>query len=180
MVSIPASIGLSILSHDIIILLCGSSYLNAVNVMQVMSIVVFLITLSGFYGSQIILPLKLDKYGILPPLIGAMCNFFGNLLLIPRFHALGAAVSSVSAEFIVTLLLIIILNKAVCSKCLFRFFFQYLFAAAIMTMGLLLLNSFNLLPVYGILLRVIIGIIMYFSVLLIINNPYAKKVFQKK
>lgn len=80
----------------------GPGYEKVSILMNVSSPIILLIGLSNVTGTQYLLPTKRQREFTISVVIGAVVNFFMNLLLIRRFGAIGASIGTVVAEFSVT------------------------------------------------------------------------------
>ena len=60
--SIPCVIGMIILAHPLILLFGGAEFIPSVIVMQILSPIVVIISLSQFLSNQILVPLRKEKY----------------------------------------------------------------------------------------------------------------------
>ena len=69
---------------------------------QISSPIVILISLSNVFGIQYLVPTGRNKEYTRSVVFGALANFLANIVLIPRFGGVGAAMGSVFAETIVT------------------------------------------------------------------------------
>lgn len=83
-------------------LFLGPDFLASARVFQVLSPIMIFIGLSNVLGIQMLIPMGKERVLSLSVISGALANFSGNLLLIPRYGAFGAALSTLSAEFLVT------------------------------------------------------------------------------
>ena len=119
MLSVPAYIGLFVLSDDIIYVFCGSGFETAGFTMRILTPIVLVIPFS-VVTNQLIL---------LSTCAGAVTNFTFNLLLIPKYEENGAAVATVLAETIVALICFINAKRCFQLKAIFREYYQYWIAA---------------------------------------------------
>lgn len=110
-VSFPLFIGLIVTAPEIIRLFCGPSYESAITTLQIISPIIFFISLSGVLGIQILYPQGKENIVIKCTMLGALTNFILNLFLIPSMNNNGAAIATCAAEFMVTFIMIIIGRK---------------------------------------------------------------------
>ena len=110
-VSFPLFIGLIVAAPEIIRLFCGSTYEPAITTLQIISPILFFISLSGVLGIQILYPQGKENIVIKCTMFGALTNFTLNLFLIPSMNNDGAAIATCAAEFMVTFIMIIIGRK---------------------------------------------------------------------
>jgi O-antigen/teichoic acid export membrane protein len=91
---------------------------------------------------------------------GALLNFSVNLFLIPRFSYWGAASSTLLTEAVVTLLMAVVIKKAMNYLPSFTLLFKTILAALTMVLALWLLGGLNLFVL------LIVGSFVYFGALL--------------
>ncbi len=101
-VSIPIMIGLFVLSPQVVNLFAGNKFGPTANVTQILALLITIIPLSSFLGYQVLIPNRKEKYGNYATIGGAATNIILALILIPQFSYIGACVSLVIAESVVT------------------------------------------------------------------------------
>ena len=111
LIAIPCAIGLNIVSENLTLLLSGKSFYEAVPVMKIMNPIIIIIAISNYIGIQCLIPLNKEKFTLYSVILGAICNFTLNLILIPKYKALGAGIATVCAETAVSLFQIIVSRK---------------------------------------------------------------------
>lgn len=176
MLSIPAMIGLTLLTPQIIYLFCGEMYMPACNTMRVMNPIILIIGLSSVMGGQFFVSIKKEKLTVFSVGIGATVNFAMNLFLIPRYGAFGAGISTVCAETMVTLTDFILARKMISLKFVAKDFVQYIIATVFMSVAVLLIKHFftnrNTILWAGILS----GAVVYILTLVLMKNQIAMKI----
>lgn len=100
--SVPMTVGMIVLAHPLIMIFGGSEFKPAVVVMQILSPLLVIITLSQFLANQILVPLHLEKYNNYCVLGGAIVNLGLNFFLIPKYAEVGVALAVLASETIVT------------------------------------------------------------------------------
>ena len=106
LVSIPTTMGLFILSENIIVALSGDSYLPAATTLKILSFAFLFAILGGVFAYCIAIPLKKEKYVLTATVISAIENIALNLLLIPVMGIEGAALTTLLAEITVFIVLL--------------------------------------------------------------------------
>ena len=101
-IAIPVTVGMIVLAHPLIMLFGGAEFKPAVLVMQILSPLLVIITLSQFLSNQILVPLHLEKYNNYCVLGGAFVNMVLNVCLIPKLAEIGVSLSVLCSEFVVT------------------------------------------------------------------------------
>lgn len=94
----------SIFTRESILLLSGEAFLPAVGPMMILMPTVLLIGLSNVTGIQILTPNGREREVMYSIWGGAILDFVLNLIVIPKFSANGAALSTLLAEGMVLLL----------------------------------------------------------------------------
>lgn len=100
--SFPMMFGLMAVSCNIVPWFFGSGYEKVIPNMMVIAPIIVIIALSNIMGTQYLLPTGRQKEFTISVVTGCVVNFSLNILLIPRFLSIGAAVATVIAETSVT------------------------------------------------------------------------------
>lgn len=152
----------------------GEGYDKVVGLLQITALIPLLIGISNVIGMQYLLPVKKHKIYTTSVFSGAIINFAMNCLLIPQYGAYGAGVASVIAEASVSLIQIAAIRKEIKVIALIVKRKSYLFVGVIMYIVVTLIgrlgNNFEIL-----LLQVIIGILLYFTGIVIIERKFLKR-----
>lgn len=101
---IPAMFGMFLLAPQIIMLISGASYMDAVPTVRILVLNLFLSPINGFIAYQIFMPIKKEKIIFWATCGGAVSNIIMNVVLIPYFSYNGAAIATVMAEGMVMLI----------------------------------------------------------------------------
>ncbi|MFA9414321.1 flippase [Streptococcus sp. E29BA] len=100
MLSIPAAVGLFVLSKSLILIFSGESFLLGNTAAKILSARVILSPLNTFFIVQLFVSMKREKNNLFTTSIAAIVNIIFNFALIPQFVQNGAAISTVLAELI--------------------------------------------------------------------------------
>ncbi|MBP9068757.1 MAG: flippase [Bacteroidia bacterium] len=139
--SFPCIAGIVILSDSIIVLFSGMNFYPAHQVIELLAILMFLVSMNNLFGMQILYPLNKERLFLIAILIGAAVNVISNLILIPHYNAIGAAISSVLAEFFIFITLFIV-NRKFFEAATFKKPLRYILATVIMCAVVMTLNHF--------------------------------------
>ena len=84
----------------IIEVIYGSGYINSIIILQILSMNIYFVYLNITYGNPLIAwdRQKVYSYSII---VGALSNIILNLILIPRYFAIGAAFATICSELVV-------------------------------------------------------------------------------
>lgn len=100
MLALPIVFGLFSISSLLIPVFLGPGYSDAIILLKIFSFLVLFVSFSYVVGISYLIPTKQQNIYTVAVTVAAGVNVCMNLFLIPRFGAVGAAVSSVAAEFI--------------------------------------------------------------------------------
>jgi PST family polysaccharide transporter len=106
------TITLFLFAPGITSLILGEQYLQSADILRIISIVPFLVSLSNVFGIQIMLPLGHDKTFNKIITTAAFIHIILLLTLIPEYFAIGTAVSVVITELLVTLLMFLFVVRS--------------------------------------------------------------------
>lgn len=179
LISIPSTLGLNLLSKNIILILNGIEFLPALEVMKILNPIVIIIGLSGFIGMQIFLPLKKEKWTLISVIIGAIVNFISNLIFIPKYGAYGAAISTILAESMVTITQLVLLRKLINIFIIIKQFIIYFFNSIIMYFPLIYIKKYISNIYTSTIVCMIVGIIIYSILLIIEKNEFIMYFLEK-
>ena len=103
---IPAAAALTVFfilyAEECVLYLSGEEFLPAVPAMRIILPTLIFIGLSNILGIQILVPLGQEKVVLRSEIGGVITDLILNLLLIPKWGAAGAAVGTLAAEAVVT------------------------------------------------------------------------------
>ncbi|OGO23650.1 MAG: hypothetical protein A2144_01480 [Chloroflexi bacterium RBG_16_50_9] len=155
--SVPAAVGLYILSQPLLGLLATSDYV-------VKGVLVLLLAIGGVFGGVFLINgytiFLLKKTGWLPVIdaIGAVINVIVNIFLIPVIGISGAAVSTIVAYFIISVIIIIWGRRMINYKLDFKFLGKVVAASLLMSASLWFIEVNSVL---SIILVIIAGVSVY-------------------
>ena len=177
LIAFPIMLGIVGITNEFVPLFFGEGYDKCVLLMNMLCPVILFIGMSNVIGMQYLLPTKQQTKFTTSVTIGAIINFIINLLLIPKFGGVGATIGTISAELCVTLYQMISTRKELDYKRIFKPIFKYILASLIMFLAIfkLSLNS-NFLTI---LLKTIVGCIVYFVTLLILKDDFLLKLISE-
>jgi O-antigen/teichoic acid export membrane protein len=179
---IPASFGLSALSGSLLTLLTTPEFIqDGIYIIPVVSVSNILIALYGIYVG--ILTLRKKTYiFLIAGGISALINIILNIILIPRFGIVSAAFTTVIA-YLILVFICYFESQFIQFNMSWLFLCKSIFASSIMVIPILYVSPNSLL---SIIFCVIMGALVYFSILFILNGfskqeiYFLKRFFNKK
>lgn len=103
-IGLPFVTGIICESKNLLLLVSGSEYVKATLTMQILSIALLFSTVGMFVGSTILLPQKKEKYILISTISAAVVNIFLNCLLLNKMSYLGAAITTLISELVVSIM----------------------------------------------------------------------------
>lgn len=164
------------ITPEFVPLFFGEAFLKSTDVIRIMVPIVVFIAWSNVLGMQLMVPMKLERRLTLSVSVGAMINFPLNLILIPFLGAIGAAISSVVAEFSVTMSQLFLMRKEVHIKKLFSASWKHVLSGAV---ALVSVRAVALAPLYRsvlVILELLTGTIVYFIVESVLGTEINKSI----
>lgn len=163
--SIPAAVGLFMLSDSMILLLSGSGFSSAGKTMKIMAPIVILIPFSMATNQQTLVPMKQEKLILFSTMTGAVTNFTMNMFLIPRYAENGAAVATVLSELAVAMVCLSNANKFFNMKKVFGEFYKYCIASIPIPFIVWGIEHTDGIAYVQLLLSIILSAIAYFALM---------------
>ena len=107
-IGLPVIVGIFMLSKDIIVLFAGNFFILSSNVLKILIIATLITMLIGsLIGNMVLLPVKQEKFSMIVCIITAVFNIVTNYLLIPKYGAIGAAITTLLSTFLSSILTIL-------------------------------------------------------------------------
>lgn len=101
---VPVSVGTFWVSNELILLLCGSDYINAVVPLKILAIAIVPTMLGSFWSNIVLVPLNKEKNVLIATLLGAFFNIGANVFVLPQYFEQGAAVTTLLSEVLVLII----------------------------------------------------------------------------
>lgn len=175
----PITFGLIGISRGFVSWFFGQEFLRASYILVVMSPIIVAIAWSNVLGVQLMLPIGKEKEFTLSVTVGAVTNFILNLLLIPRYQALGASIATVFAESMVTATQMAFLRKFLPFRRLLSDVWKYFISSIAMLIGILAFYKFFERGILLTTLQGMAGIAAYYLCMTILKPEIHKLVMSK-
>ena len=175
LLAIPLSVGLYLLSPEIILLFSGKKFLNAVSSMQILSVLPVLVGFGHLFAFQILVPFGKNKEMFLSMFGGLTVSLLLNFLLVPSYLQVGAAIANISAECIVTLsYLYFIKKRSIAVNFKWHLLLQAITSSIIFIPVIYFIRKLTNNIVINISLSVLINVAIYFLIqIFIFKNNFA-------
>ena len=176
-ISLPITIALGVLSPSLIHFFCGPSYEPAIITLEIMSPIVFMISLSGIAGLQILYPLGKESLVIWSTITGAIVNLIMCFLLIPSYSANGAAIAVLMGETSVTVSMFIYGRRYIKIERMSKHYLNCIIGTLLLFVFILLIRLAGLNDWINIFLIPLVGIIVYSIILYIMRDEFFSYLF---
>lgn len=177
--SFPMIFGIAAVSQIFVPVFFGNGYEKVVILMIILSPIIFFIGLSNVIGQQYLLPTQRQKEYTSSVIIGAGVNFFVNMLLIPKFGAVGAAIGTIIAEFMVTIIQIICTRKDFNYKNIIFNSKNYIVSSIAMFVTCKIFSEILTSNLISLILLIVIGTSVYFICLIVLKDRFLKENLSK-
>lgn len=173
LIGIPLTFGLVAISNNLVSVVLGNSYLEMIPIIKILAVLIILSGITLVVGEQYLISVKKEnKYTILI-IIGIIINIALNLLLIPKYEAVGAAIATILGQMVILILEIPIIKQFV-NKSLMKSFTKYLLFSIIMYIvvyGIGLINNSAIILTT----QIIVGTLIYMTILFLTKDDFFKR-----
>lgn len=160
MISVALAFGLVAISDEFVILFLGSGFEKCVRLIKILAVTLVFTACSNVIRTQYLIPYDKDRELSLSLILGAVINIIINLILIPKYYAVGAAIGTMAAEIIVCVVQFYYMSKQYKVFHYIKNLIFYMVKGTIMYCILIFVPyTYNRLVTMG--LKIIIGIMVY-------------------
>ncbi|MDK0750910.1 flippase [Clostridium perfringens] len=168
----PMVLGLIAVSDDFSIWFYGTQFNGIQILLKIGSFIILAISWSNILGIQIMLPMRKEKEFTISVVIGAITNVIFNLILISRLKAIGTTISSVVAEFSVTIVQLYFLRNLISIKEVLKTTYRPFIASLIMFIFINFIMCFIPFGIIYTFLEIIFGIIIYILIMITFKDKF--------
>ena len=161
LVALPITFGLISISNNLVPWFLGNDFLDAIPILQIGALLVIAIGLNNVTGMQLLVPTNRQNVFTITVIIGALSNVIGNSILIPRYKAIGAIISSVIAESLIFIIQYIYLRKELSLKKIFNFMPRCFISSIVMFVIISLCSRYFNPSIKSTIILIIGGILVY-------------------
>ncbi len=137
LLGIPVMFGICMIASNLVPWFLGDGYNEVVGLIFILSFLNLAIGISSVLGLQYIIPMGKDKLFTISLSCGSLINLALNIPLIIFFGSVGAAIATIIAETMVSLIMLISLRKDLSIKDLFKTMLKPLIAGVVMILATL-------------------------------------------
>lgn len=174
--SLPMVFGLMAISKTFVPWFLGAGYDKVVTLIYLYMPLVLVIGLSNCLEQQYLTPAGFIRKSNKVIILGAIVNFFLNLILIPQYGAYGATIASVIAEVLILVLFIKMSTNQLNFLNIFKILVRRFFIVVIMYVVVYSLNGVVNSPFLNLVIQVLVGIGVYVLLLCITKDSMLEMV----
>jgi len=180
LLAIPVCLGLISISSIFVPIFFGPGYEKVELLLIILSFLAIIIGLSNANGYQYLLPTGKENILTITVTAGAISNFILNLILIPRYYSLGASISTIVAETLVTLVGFIYIRKEkiFSLRKIVKDSLKYLISGIIMLIGLLFIKQYLSTSIVSLIILTVSGVIIYILFILLLKDEFVLKLYK--
>ena len=169
----PIMFGIILITDEFVPIFFGDGYEKVAILIKIIVPITLFIGMSNVFGVQYLLPTKKQKEYTISVTAGACINFILNIILIRKYGAIGASISTVIAEFMVTSIQFFYARNLLTLKEMFDLAKNSILATTIMfacTYGIS--RGLHLTGKVSIIVQVVVGVITYTIPLIILKDEF--------
>lgn len=157
----------------------GVGYNQVIGLLYIFAPIIVIVGISNCLGSQYYTPCGRRKESTNYLIVGSVINLILNILLIPQFGAEGAAIASVIAETVVSILYVRFSCGYGNVSLLIKTGKKKMFAGIFMFCIVYSLNQLQINSLFILALQVVIGCCIYIVILLVIRDEWTQNMCEK-
>ena len=178
-ISIPAAIGIFLVSQELMTVLFGEAYLAGHSVIRILSPLLVIRGAGDILCYQVLVSTGKENRFMASYMLAAAANITLNSILIPCMGYNGAAIASVTSELIVNVSLLKYSFQEVRPKLSSRFAVSVACGSAAMVIGVKLVQLAVIGVFVDLVSSVAVGCLVYFGVNIVLKNDVMNMVLQK-
>lgn len=159
--SVGMACGMYALADNFVPLYFGEGFIRSVLIMQSISVTAIFTSWANVIRTQYLIPYRKDNIYIISVIMGAVVNFVGNVIFIPKFGAMGAVIGTILAEFVVAFVQTYASKKDIQLMPMFCNVGVYFAIGCIMILAIRISDYFLDGGVVGLVIEVFIGGVLY-------------------
>ena len=175
MIAIPMAAGLSGIASNFIPLFLGPGYEKSIPLLQIFSLLFICIGLSNCLNTHFLGPAGRQGKNNYVLVAGACVNAICNYISIPKFGAIGAAVSSVLAEALILCGYLYLSRDFVKVRDLLKLGWKYAISGCLMLVAVKCVGNIDVDTIISLIIQVAVGVITYLMLLLVLNDSFLRK-----
>lgn len=173
LLAFPIMFGIIIIVDKFIPFFLGDGYESVSMLIKIISPILLMIGISNVIGMQYLLPTKKQNQYTISVIVGATVNLILNLILIPKYKAIGASIATVIAETTVTAIQIIYIRNEINLLEIIILGIKNAIASLIMFISAVFIGKIITTSTSSlIIIQILFSVIIYFGILIIFRDKF--------
>lgn len=172
LLGIPIALGIVAVSDTLVEWFLGAGYESSKTLLKIGALLTIAIGLNSVSGMQYLIPAKKQRWYTNSVVIGAVFNFFLNLILIRMLKAEGAIIASVLAEFLILFIQLYYIRNDFDIKIVYRNSSKYIVSGIVMFVITYIIGRIMRPTMMTTIIQVSIGATIYGILLLIMKDEF--------
>ena len=178
-IGFPLMFGLAAVASNIVPWFFGPGYEPCIELMVILSGLIIAIGLNNVYGVQYLIPTNKENIFTISVVLGAVINLTLNILTIPHFGPIGAALATVIAESAILIFQMIYLRKTFSIFKTIKQISKFFISSLIMFIVVKFVSTYLTSSIINSIILILIGAVVYFVLLLILREKFVIEIFDK-
>ena len=180
MLGLPMMVGLICIADVFVPWFFGDGYDKTIVLIKILSTLLCIVGISSVTGVQYFIPAGKQGLFTKSVLYGLCVNFCLNMVLIPRYLSVGAAIATVASELVVTISQLLMVRKEFSIRHIVMLGKNYFIAVLVM---LIMLTFVNAVPnmangIKGCVFRIALGCFVYGMILIVLKDEMAEYIIK--
>lgn len=169
----PIAVGVYVISNNFIPWYLGTEYSDSILLVKILSPIILAVSLTNVSGAQFLVASKKTKYLTVSYISGAVLNVVGNYYIIPVMNEVGAAITTLLAEWLVFLIQFWAVHKILGNLGLKKTVLKRCLATILMFMVTQYIGNSSC-SIFIVVIQIIVGVFLYFGLLFVLKDEYIK------
>lgn len=179
LIGIPMMLGIIATASNLVPWFLGEEFNRAIWVMIAGAPIIMAVGLNNVSGIQYLIPSKKQNIFTKSVVVGAIFNFFANLILIPILKSMGAIIASALAEIIILLIQLYYIKTDIDVKIVYKNSLKYVASGIIMFVLTYGIGYFMQPSIKTTIIQFMTGAFSYFILLIIFRDKIVIETFNK-
>ncbi|MCU6600461.1 oligosaccharide flippase family protein [Peribacillus frigoritolerans] len=178
--TVPMCVGLIAVSSKLIPWFLGPGYSKVVIIIIIISPIVIFIGCANVFAMQILIPTKQQGKYTISVAIAAIISIIINFCLVSSYGSIATAIALLIAEGVGAVVQALFVRSFIDFTSVFKYLYKYFFASILM--GVVVYGFGEIANTKGMLtsfLQVCLGIIIYFTLMILIKDKFIKTIILK-
>lgn len=177
--TLPCAVGVAFFRKEIIDIVAGEKYGESQSSMFILAITMIALMLSVFWGQCVVLIFQKEKELLVFTLFGAVINLLLNIIFVPQYGQVAAAITTMFSEGLVAVLCIASIRKRVLFLGIRACVIKSVFGCLLILIQSIIMTMVVHDPIICFIISAFLSVILYFMFELVLKNEALMPIFNK-